>query len=79
MDSPNKTRLSTRVNLYAILCDFCGYVRSRRGALSAEVNGIDRFICAGCCEIAGASCYEDVYGRADFSIRDLIFAGEGGA
>jgi hypothetical protein len=79
MDSPIKSRSENRVNPYALLCDFCGYARTRRNAHSAEVNGVDRFICAACCEIAGASSYEDHYGRPDFSIRDLVFTREGGA
>ena len=75
MDSQNIKLSSTQVKLPSIAelcCDFCGFVRSRRGALSSDVMNRNRFICAACCERAGASSYDDVYGRADWSPRDLI-------
>lgn len=63
------------VFIFSLTCDFCGEVRSRKGALCEEVRGVHRFVCALCCKRAGASCYADIFGRQDYSLVAWLFGG----
>ncbi|HKZ02290.1 MAG TPA: hypothetical protein VJ180_08625 [Pyrinomonadaceae bacterium] len=33
------------------VCSACGHIRSRRGALECDLDGRDKFVCAGCVAI----------------------------
>ena len=63
MDSQNIEQSQQTIKLFELACDFCGFDESRRGGLSCNVQGRNRFICRACCDDAGATTYDEVYGR----------------
>lgn len=68
MDSPIKPQTKQTCNIYELACDFCAFVKSRRDGVSADVRGVNRFMCAECCERTGTIRYTDYYGLDEWSI-----------
>lgn len=68
MDSANIGLKSNQVKplVIKINCDKCGKVRSRRRALTSEINGQSLFLCENCCRETSSGAFSDPYGWNDF-------------